>query len=108
MNDYESFDSFVCFTNYESSILFRMFILLIMSLLVRLFVLLIIGVYLSYGSEIKELSYNNLKQENQKQYRDLREINNEYDYIRESLAALIEKEEQLELLLGRAIVKKKN
>ena len=72
-----------------------------------LVVLLLLGVYLSYGSEIKELSYNKLKQENQEYYRELKGLNSDYESIKETLSQLIEKEEQLELLLGKAIVKKK-
>lgn len=70
-------------------------------------VLLGVGVFFSFSEEIDQLTYNNLKQENDNLEQKLNEISNNYENLEVTILDLIEKEEQLELLLGRATIKKK-
>ena len=70
-------------------------------------ILLGVGVFFSFSEEIDQLSYNNLKQENENLSAKLSEISLNYENLEVTLLDLIEKEEQLELLLGKARIKKK-
>ena len=70
-------------------------------------ILLGVGVFFSFSEEIDQLSYNNLKQEKDNLEQKLTEISSNYENLEVTILDLIEKEEQLELLLGRATIKKR-
>ena len=66
------------------------------------------GIYLSYNTNIQKVAYNQLKKEYSKQATELKQISDDLNYMQFNLNKLIEKEEELELILGKAIVKKKS
>ena len=66
-----------------------------------------IGIYLSYNVNIQQAAYTKLKKEFSQKTETIKLLNEEIDLIRSDMIDLIEKEERLELLLGKATVKKK-
>ncbi|MBI60114.1 hypothetical protein CL657_02735 [bacterium] len=66
-----------------------------------------IGIYLSYNVNIQQAAYTKLKKEFSQKTETIKLLNEEIDLIRSDMMDLIEKEERLELLLGKATVKKK-
>lgn len=66
-----------------------------------------VGIYLSYNVNIQQAAYTNLKKEFSQKTETIKLLNEEIDLIRSDMMDLIEKEERLELLLGKATVKKK-
>ena len=74
---------------------------------VVLILLLFGGIYLSYNTNIQQVAYNQLKKENAKQAKDLKNLHEQFDLIKDDLVDLIEKEETLEGVLGKAKIKKK-
>jgi Tfp pilus assembly protein PilO len=79
-----------------------MFVVVILGL-----VLLGVGVFFSFSEEIDQLSYNKLKQDNDELNSAIKVIDTNYESLEVTILDLIEKEEQLELLLGKATIKKK-
>jgi len=75
--------------------------------LVAIVVVLGIGLYLSYSSNIQQVAYTQLQNENRKQARAIKELNSQFERLEDSLLELIEKEEELGLLLGEARVLRK-
>ena len=75
-------------------------------------VLLIIGIYLSYNTNLKEAAYRQLKKENKAQEKQLIDISNQMMIVQDQMTKLIEREEELEVLLGdqrpKRYSKKKN
>ncbi len=66
-----------------------------------------IGIYLSYNTNIQQAAYNKLKKDYSQKTEAIKVLNEEIDFIKNDMVDLIEKEERLELLLGKATVKKK-
>ena len=103
--------SFLVFNdNSGRSRSFKLTINSIVSMFVLVFfglVLLGVGVFFSFSEEIDQLSYNNLKQENEELNIAIDVIGSNYENLEVTILDLIEKEEQLELLLGKATIKKK-
>ncbi len=76
--------------------------------LVLAFITLGVGIYLSYNTNIQQVAYNQLKKEHFKQTQELKVLTDELDFFQNNLNHLIEKEEELAQLLGKAVIKKKN
>ncbi|MBA95171.1 MAG: hypothetical protein CMP21_05400 [Rickettsiales bacterium] len=66
-----------------------------------------VGIYLSYNVNIQQAAYNKLKKDYSQKMESIKVLNEEIDFIKNDMIDLIEKEERLELLLGKARVKKK-
>ncbi|MBH37728.1 hypothetical protein CL658_01710 [bacterium] len=66
-----------------------------------------VGIYLSYNVNIQQAAYNKLKKDYSQKTEAIKVLNEEIDFIKSEIMDLIEKEERLELLLGKATVKKK-
>ena len=65
------------------------------------------GIYFTYNKNIQHVAYNQLKKDYIKQQDILTVLNDKIDFFENDLSRLIEKEESLELLLGKAHIKKK-
>ena len=65
-----------------------------------------VGIYLSYNVNIQQAAYNKLKKDYSQKMESIKVLNEEIDFIKNDMIDLIEKEERLELLLGKARVKK--
>jgi len=65
------------------------------------------GIYYSFNANYRQSAYIALKQERNQQSDYIEELDEQFVQIKDQLTDLIEKEEQLELLLGKALVKKK-
>ncbi|RAP30782.1 hypothetical protein DID76_03295 [Candidatus Marinamargulisbacteria bacterium SCGC AG-414-C22] len=68
---------------------------------------LVIGIYLSYNTNLNEAAYKQLKNEHKIQEKEIIDINNQMLIIKSELNKLVEREEELDLLLGDARPKKK-
>tara|TARA_Y100001970_G_C14229147_1_gene857523 strand:+ start:54 stop:983 length:930 start_codon:yes stop_codon:yes gene_type:complete len=66
-----------------------------------------VGIYLSYNVNIQQAAYNKLKKDYSQKMESIKVLSEEIDFIKNDMIDLIEKEERLELLLGKARVKKK-
>ncbi|RAP27393.1 hypothetical protein DID78_06140 [Candidatus Marinamargulisbacteria bacterium SCGC AG-343-D04] len=66
-----------------------------------------IGIYLSYNTNIKQVAYSQLKKENRHYQEKIKNITETYEQMSTELSSLIEKEEELELLLGKVHVKRR-
>ncbi len=70
-------------------------------------IILIIGIYLSYNTNLKEAAYKQLKKENKIQEKQLVNLSNQIMIVEDQMTKLIEREEELDGLLGDQRPKKR-
>ncbi len=63
-------------------------------------IILIVGIYLSYNTNLKEAAYKQLKKENKIQEKQLIDLSNQIMIVEDQMTKLIEREEELDVLLG--------
>ncbi len=78
---------------------------LIISILLS-FIILIFGIYISYNTNLKEAAYKQLKRENKMQEQQLINLSNQLMIVEDQMTKLIEREEELDSLLGEQGSKK--